>query len=271
MNSSSSSVSEAQRWENYRRANSQKPHVRENELRKIFELATPRPGERIWEVGTGNGYLTFPLALAVGEGGLVVTTDVERGNSKDVEDKNKKLRLRIEPLLLPAEDPLLGPKYKNEFDAVVSIATLHHLDNRAKQTGEKGRTRAFKVFYRALKPGGRIALSDILHDTITQRYFDAIDSPRYCHPHGHPHDFFTGERLVDAVTQAGFRDVSMEVLSVPWQFSTKDEAKEFVHTIHNAICSPEESFAVAEKILGCKKGSNGYKLGWELFFLTARK
>ncbi len=57
------------RWENYRKANSDKPHARENELAKIFTLINPQKGEKIWEVGTGNGYLTFPIAEAVGNMG----------------------------------------------------------------------------------------------------------------------------------------------------------------------------------------------------------
>ena len=55
------------RWEQYRKANSERPEVRENELRHLFTLLEPRSGEKIWEVGTGNGYLTFPIAGAVGK------------------------------------------------------------------------------------------------------------------------------------------------------------------------------------------------------------
>ena len=58
---------------------------------------------------------------------------------------------------------------------------------------------------------------------------------------------------------------------MPWKFASQDEAINFVHTIHNAKCTPEESFDVAKNVLGFKKVDDHYELGWKLFFLTAWK
>ena len=261
----------AKRWKNYRKANSQKPSVRENELYKIFSLLDPQNGERIWEVGTGNGYLTIPLAEAVGGTGEVVSTDVNEGNINDVVGKNSQRGLNIKAKLLSVDSPLLGDEYAQYFDSVASIATLHHFDNKKENDGENGRVKAIRAFFNALKNGGRLVLSDPLRGTITQKYFDAIDNPTHCYPDGHPHDFFTKERLQDLVQEIGFKDISMEVAGVPWKFNSQEEAVGFVHTIHNAKCTPEESFEVAKNILGFKKVGDYYELGWELFFLIAFK
>ena len=260
-----------QRWENYRKANSDKPSARENELRKIFSLLNPHNGEKIWEVGTGNGYLTFPLAEAVGKTGEIISTDVNDGNISDVANKNLEKKLNIEAKLLPVDPPLLGDEYSDYFDSVATIATLHHFDNRKKDTGETGRTNAIRTFYKTLKKGGRLVMSDPLNGTITQKYFDAIDNPEHCYPDGHPHNFFTKERLQNLVQEIGFKNISVEVAYMPWKFSSQDEAVKFVHTIHNAKCTPDESFEVAKTVLGFKKVDDHYELGWELFFLTAWK
>lgn len=259
-----------ERWHNYRLANTMRPEARENELRRIFSLLHPRHGEKIWESGTGNGYLTFPLARAVGKSGEVVTTDVTESNLADVKNKNKEYTLPIKTLLLRSGEPLLHG-YEEYFDAVASIATLHHYDSRREGTGERGRHAALRAFYEALRPGGRLVISDVLHDTITQRYFDAIDDPHFCAPHGHPHDFFTREALADAAREAGFKNISITVELVPWQFTSPQEAQTFVHTIHNADCSPEESFALAKQMLGFENKNTHHELGWELFFLVAKK
>jgi len=258
-----------QRWENYRRANTDRPEVRERELRHLFSLLAPAKGEHIWEAGTGNGYLTFPLAESVGDMGRVVTTDVMESNIADVQLHNRSRGLPIEAILFKENLPAQG--FEQVFDAVTSIATLHHYDNRREGTGERGRRAALKAFYEALRPGGRLVVSDVLHGTITQKYFDAIDDPRLCSPHGHPHDFFTEESLRDAATEAGFTDIRITVEFVPWQFSSPQEAKNFVHTIHNAQCSPDESFALAQKMLGFENKKPHHELGWELFYLTAQK
>ncbi len=260
-----------QRWENYRKANSDKPSARENELLKIFSLLNPRNGEKIWEVGTGNGYLTFPIAEAVGETGEIISTDVNQGNISDVTNKNLEKKLKIEAKLLSIDSPLLDDEYIGYFDSVATIATLHHFDNRNKNTGETGRTNAIHTFYKTLKKGGRLVMSDPLNGTITQKYFDAIDNPEHCYPDGHPHSFFTKERLQNLVQEIGFKNISIEVAYMPRKFASQDEAVNFVHTIHNAKCTPEESFEVAKNVLGFKKVEDHYELGWELFFLTANK
>jgi SAM-dependent methyltransferase len=256
------------RWENYRRANAQRPDARERELRRLFELLNPAEGERVWEAGTGNGYLTLPLARAVGPRGLVLTTDVTPGNIGHVEALNLSLGLPITTRLLGAGEAL---GEEGAFDAVASIATLHHYDNRTEGTGERGRRAALREFYRALRPGGRAVIADVLHGTITQRYFDAIDDPRYCAPHGHPHDFFSHEGLEEAARDMGFADVAVAVERVPWQFADIASAGEFVHTIHNAQVSPKESLALAQKVLGLTDAGGHVELGWELFYLTAKK
>lgn len=256
-----------QRWEKYRRANSERPEARERELQRLFSLLNPAVGERIWEVGTGNGYLTFPLAEAVGSSGKVFTTDSIESNVFDVVVRNRERKLPIEAQVVGRP----GTHLPEMVDAVTSIATLHHYDNRTSATGDKGRRAVFKEFFQALRPGGRVVIADVLHGTNTQKYFDAIDDPRFCAPHGHPHDFFTKASLVQVAEEAGFQDVSVAVESVPWQFESLAQAKQFVHTIHNATCSPEESFELAQRILGFTNKNTHHELGWELFYLTACK
>lgn len=260
------------RWENYRKANSTRPSARENELRTAYELVNPQPSQKILEVGTGNGFLTFPLADAVGLSGEVVSADVTQENLDDVEQSNQKRQLNIKTLLFRDEDTEPFSKtYIDYFDTVASIATLHHFDNRSKDTGEAGRRRAITEFFQVLKTGGKLVLADPTYNTITQKYFYRIDNPKYCYPDGHPHDFFTTDRLRTVVEEIGFKEVNIKILSVPWRFDSEQAAKDFVHTIHNAQCSEEQSFAVAKEVLGFQKKDAYYELGWELFFLTARK
>lgn len=258
------------RWEQWRRANSDYPLARDNELKHLFALLAPQPGERIWEAGTGNGNLTLPLAAAVAPSGKVVTTDVQGENIAEVARVAAERELPITALLLPVEKPLLDPEhYTDRFDAVASIATLHHFDDRLEGGGERGRIAALRTFKEMLRPGGRLVLSDVLFDSLAQRYFDVIDNPEHAAPRGHPHDFFTKERLLEILTEVGFKDIQFELLSVPWTFSSPEEAAAFVHTLHNARVPQEESFAAAKRMLGFNKVGEYYELGWDLFYVTA--
>lgn len=257
-----------ERWENYRKANNQKPLVRDNELKEIYRLLNPTEGEVILEVGTGNGYLTFPIANAVGNG-KVITADIGGENLQSVVEKNTS-NLPIETLQFNDEDGF--PSVQNDsLDAVGTIATLHHFDNRTTGTGENGRKRALTEFYRVLKGGGRLVIADVAYGTISQKYFDSINNPEHCFPDGHPHDFFTIERLKKLLEEVGFKNINIEVKTVAWQFTSEDEAKNFVHTIHNAKCSVDDSFELAKQYLGFNEVDYHYELGWELYFATATK
>lgn len=257
-----------ERWENYRKANNDRPLVRNNELKEIFNLLNPQAGEIILEVGTGNGYLTFPIADSV-RTGKIVTADVGEDNLRSVIERNTG-DLPIKTMLFNDEEMFSDLK-DGSFDAVATIATLHHFDNRNRRSGERGRIKALKEFNRVLRTSGRLVIADVIHDSISQKYFDAIDNPEHCFPEGHPHDFFKKERLNKLLEEAGFKKINIEVKKVPWQFSSESEAVDFVHTIHNAKCSPEDSFKIAKDYLGFTKINGNYELGWELYFATAIK
>ena len=257
-----------ERWENYRKANTDKPLVRENELKDVFKLVSPKSGERILEVGTGNGYLTFPIAQAVGENGNILTADVVDDNLQSIAKHNK--GLPVDTFLFNDKD-LFSSIESERFDAVVSIATLHHFDSKKDDTGENGRTRALKDFYRVLKSGGRLVFADVASNTISQKYFNAIDNPEHCYPEGHPHDFFSVSRLETVLKGVGFRNIKIEIKKVPWRFKSLEEAQNFIHTIHNAKCSIQESFSTAKEYLGFNKVGDHYELGWELLFVIAYK
>ena len=260
---------EDKRWENWRIANSKFPLVRQIELRKQLELTAPNEGESILEVGTGNGYLTFELAKSVGLGGRVITCDYTQSNLDFVHSVNHG---RF-PITLIKQDLGYNFDFPNEYvDKISTIATLHHYDNRDKQTGMSCRQKAMKEFYRLLKKDGVLVIGDVAHNTDPQRYFDAIDSPFYAAPRGHPHDFLDERLAYDLCSIADFRGMEFIIADVPWVFRSEGQAKEFVHTLHNAQCSPDESLAMVKKYLSYSTRTDGrVEIGWQLFYLVAKK
>ena len=135
----------------------------------------------------------------------------------------------------------------------------------------KGRKRIVSEFYRVLRKGGRVVIGDVAKNTTAQRHFDAIDNPIYCAPRGHPHDFLDKKSAIELFQVAGFKKIHFEIDSTPWIFKDEKEAQTFLHTIHNAKCSPEESLKIAKEHLLFRITKRGFELGWELFFLTAAK
>jgi trans-aconitate methyltransferase len=100
----------------------------------VLELLSPRLGERILDVGCGDGKLTQRL---VDVGAIVVGVDA---SSAMVEAARKR---GIDAHLMSAD----ALEFQAEFDAVFSNAALHWVLQPAK---------ALAGIYRALKPGGRL-------------------------------------------------------------------------------------------------------------------
>src|ERR1700722_18849859 len=101
----------------------------------VVELLAPKPGERILDLGCGDGVLTKKLADL---GCEVVAVD---SSAPQVEAARK---LGLNASAIGAE----GLQYKEEFDAVFSNAVLHWIQRTNTDVMLAG-------VYRSLKPGGR--------------------------------------------------------------------------------------------------------------------
>lgn len=263
-------LNEMERWANYREANDRFPEVRSVELAIMKDKVSPQAGEIIVECGTGNGYLTFPMAEAVGSKGRIITYDPTEENLKSVEEKNKSFNLPIDIRKQTLDYSFA--EQDESVDKVATIATFHHYDNKKDNTGTSGRLRALKEFARILKKGGKLILGDVAKGTKPQEYFDSIDNPKYCFPSGHPHEFMDQELAKKLCEEAGLEVISFEILDTSWVFTDDQQAREFLHTIHNAKVTPEESLQHAKQFLIPQQTKDGkLALGWKLFYLIAEK
>ena len=257
------------RWSNYRKANDKFPKVRKNELNLILKKICPTGREVILECGTGNGYLTFPMASRVKNKGKVITYDTTKENLEAVNKANLDLS---SPIIIREQKTSYDfDEEDSSIDKVVSLASFHHYDNLSEKTGFSGRLKALKEFNRVLKKGGKLIIGDVGKDTGTAKYFAAINIPKYCYPNGHPHDFLSQEDIKQLCKKSGFVIQTYEVKHVPWTFDSEEQAEEFLHTIHNAKCSLKDSLKHAKKFLRFWEKDGKYYLDWELFYLVAAK
>ena len=100
-----------------------------------LDLLDPKPGERILDVGCGEGSLTWKIAKR----GAAVT-----GIDNSLEMINAARAAGLDVLLLDAAQM----KFESEFDAAFSNAALHWMLDKEQVAA---------AVFRALKPGGRFA------------------------------------------------------------------------------------------------------------------
>ena len=112
-----------------------------------------KPGMKVLEVGPGNGTYTIATARAVGDGGQVVSIDIE---PKMIERVNKRIQVEgISNIDARVADVFDLPFEEGTFDLVYMIAVIGEIP-----TPE----RALREFYRVLKPTGNLAFSELLMD-----------------------------------------------------------------------------------------------------------
>lgn len=132
---------------------------------RMLDALPWRGDERVLDVGCGRGLLLIGAAQRL-RTGKAIGIDIWR--SKDLSENREEATLEnarvagvSERIEIREADVRTMPFPDASFDTVLSCLTLHNIDRR----GE--REKALREMVRVLRPGGHLAIFDILH---TQRY-----------------------------------------------------------------------------------------------------
>lgn len=121
----------------------------------ILAALQAEPGKRIADVGAGEGFYSLRIARAVGPTGRVTAVDVS-------EKYLDKLRAGLQQGNVTNVDVVVGAVdnphlSEGTFDAVLIYNAYHEMT-----TPEP----ILKAIFMALKPGGRLVMSEPLHDNV---------------------------------------------------------------------------------------------------------
>ncbi|UYF98901.1 class I SAM-dependent methyltransferase [Halomonas sp. GD1P12] len=167
----------------------------------VFDLLAAQPGERILDLGCGDGALTERIGKA---GAEVVGVDaseemIEAALARGVDAR------RIDAYQLP---------FDQEFDAVFSNAALHWMLD--PQT-------VLACIKRALKPGGRFVAEFGGHGNVAAICTALIASLQFrgiSAKHRHPWYFPTVEEYTHLLETVGFKVDSIELIARPTKLPT---------------------------------------------------
>jgi len=156
-------------------------------------LASLKEGETIIDLGSGGGVDCFLAATKVGENGKVIGVDMTpamidkaRENARKGNYKNVEFRLgEIENL----------PVADNTADVIISNCVINLAPNKK---------RVFEEAFRALRPGGRLMVSDIV---LLKELPDAVK--KGAHPASCIEGAIMKDKYIETIKQAGFHNVKI--------------------------------------------------------------
>jgi ubiquinone/menaquinone biosynthesis C-methylase UbiE len=121
----------------------------------ILAALQAEPGRHVADIGSGEGFYSIRIARAVGPNGRVVAVDL---NEKSLEKLRATLAqeniTNVDVVVGAVDDPRLSP---NTFDSVLVYNTYHEMT---------AHELMLKAIFAALKPGGRLVISEALHDNV---------------------------------------------------------------------------------------------------------
>jgi trans-aconitate methyltransferase len=170
----------------------------------VVTLLNPQAGERILDVGCGDGALTEQIAAA---GAIVTGID---NSSSMLEAASKRTHSSATPfdIALHSADSL---PYKEEFDAVFSNAALHWLP-------APNHPAALVGIHRSLKPGGRFVAEMGGHGNIAaiRTALQSVLAPFGIDAEAHAASFYPAPAVYRRLLEsAGFTVQSIELIPRP--------------------------------------------------------
>jgi SAM-dependent methyltransferase len=169
-------------------------------------IAALRPGEVVIDLGSGAGFDCFLAAQQVGPAGRVIGVDMTHEMLKKARDNAAKIGAANVQFRLGELEHL--PVADNTADVVMSNCVINLVPDKAQ---------VFRETFRVLKPGGRVAISDVVNTTPLSDELKS-DTALLC---GCVAGAASVEHIVGWLTEAGFGEVRV---------TPKPESRELIAT-----------------------------------------
>ena len=164
------------------------PFTETNRAAVIVERLELQPGMAVLDVGCGPGRVAIPIASKVGPEGEVVAVDIQPGMLRRAQEKARAAKVTNIRFLEAAVGE--GKLPRDRFDRALLVTVLGEIPDRE---------RALREIFDALKPGGRLSVTEVIFDP----HFQSRQSvARLAYSAGFRENAFHGNRVAYTLREA---------------------------------------------------------------------
>ena len=149
---------------------------------------------------------------------------------------------------------------KNYFDAVISIAGIHHLT-------DQEQFQFIAATRKALRVGGRLLMVEVTTDSPTSRFLDGFVGKHT--PTGHVGNYLKND-FVRIVKLAGYHKIRRATVIHEWVFRDKEHLYAWMTKFFGVSVPKQDLIAQVDGILGINKRKGCLTVNWPLDFVGAQ-
>ena len=245
------------RSSDYRNALGQYADAWRPDIACMKRFLKPKRGERILEIGAGNGYFSHAIADVLGSEGLLIASDPSVDQLSDLERNAQHSNIRV--VATPAETLEIGI---DGCDAVWSRGAIHHVMDK---------TSTFTRCGEVVRSGGRMVIADIFASTPLARYFDSFIA-RSCST-GHEVAFLSHEFAESLCSLTGWTPPEFHEMTTPWEFENRADIGHFLHMLFSATAdyTADDCLEAADDFLSVAETGSGWALMWPMTVMTTTR
>ena len=202
-------------------------------LEKILNNIDIKDGNKILDLGTGSGYIAFPLSdksKDIEVVGLDIAQNTIRRNNEIVKEK------AIKNLKFDLYDGIKIPYRDNTFNVMVTRYALHHFPN-IEDT--------IKELQKIIKLDGQVFISDPTPNKIDNKRF--VDKYMQLRDDGHV-KFYTKEEYVELLEKYGFVLENIFMSKVRFSRAVDDRYYELIKSYEEEIIKSYDIEVIDDRI-----------------------
>lgn len=149
---------------------------------------------------------------------------------------------------------------RNYFDAVISIAGIHHLT-------DQEQCEFIVATRKTLRVGGRLLMAEVTTDSPTSRFLDGFVGNHT--PTGHVGNYLKND-FARIVEQAGYQRVRRTTVIHEWAFRDKEHLYAWMTKFFGVSVPRQDLITQVDGILGINKRKGYLTVNWPLDFVGAQ-